>query len=113
MYLNNLLIEDGICNGTVGVVTGLDKNIPSVQVVFCIQSAIVHKWITRETSYFYINGQRASRTQFPLQNAFSLTVHKTQSLTLLTISLNLSQLFSQVKLTLPLVDVLNGNIFVL
>ena len=80
MYLNNLLIEDGICNGTVGVVTDLDKNIPSVQVAFCIQGTIVHKWIARETSYFYINGQRASRTQFPLQNAFSLTVHKTQSL---------------------------------
>jgi len=93
MYLNNSLIEDGICNGTVGVVTDLDKNIPSVQVAFCIQGAIVHKWITRETSYFYINGQRASRTQFPLQNAFSLTVHKTQSLTLPTISLDLSQLF--------------------
>ena len=43
MYLNNSLIEDGICNGTVGVVTDLDKNIPSVQVAFCIQSAIVHK----------------------------------------------------------------------
>jgi len=59
MYLNNSLIEDEIC-------TDLDKNIPSVQVAFCIQGAIVHKWITRETSYFYINGQRASRTQFPL-----------------------------------------------
>ena len=27
-------------------------------------------------------GQKASRTQFPLQNAFALTIHKTQGLTL-------------------------------
>jgi len=64
MYLNNSLIEDGICNGTVGVVTDLDKNIPSVQVAFCIQGTIVHKWIARETSYFYINGQQLHERNF-------------------------------------------------
>ena len=94
MYLNNSLINDGICNGTIGIITDLDKQQPSVQIAFCVHNAIIHKWITRETAYFYSAGQQASRTQFPLQNSFSLTVHKTQSVTLPTISIDLSQLFA-------------------
>ena len=82
MFLNNSLIEHGICNGTIGIVTDLDNNQRNVQVAFCIRGAIVHKWITKQTAYFYNNSQRASRTQFPLQNSFSLTVHKTQGITL-------------------------------
>ena len=84
MYLNNSLINDGICNGTIGVITDINKQQPSIQVAFCIHGAIKHKWITKETAKFYSNGQQASRTQFPLQNSFSLTTHKTQSLTLPT-----------------------------
>ena len=47
------------------------------------------------TRYFIINGVNYSRTQFPLQNAFALTVHKTQSLSLphITVSLD-SSIFS-------------------
>jgi len=94
MYLNNSLINDGICNGTIGVITDVNKQQPSVQVAFCIHGAIVQKWIIRETAYFYSNGQQASRTQFPLQNSFSLTTHKTQSLTLPSAILDLSQMFT-------------------
>ena len=94
MYLDNSLIKDGICNGTNGVITDLDKQQPSVQIAFCVQGAIIHKSITRKTTYFYSNGQHASRTQFPLQNSFSLTVHKTQSLTLPFITADLDQLFA-------------------
>ena len=65
-----------------------------MQVAFCIQRAIVHKWITPQTGYFHVAGQCASRTQFPLQNAFSLTVHKTQSATLPRTTIDLSQLFA-------------------
>lgn len=36
----------------------------------------------KETTYFDINGSPASRQQFLLQNAFALTVHKTQGWTL-------------------------------
>lgn len=83
-----------VYNGTIGVITDLNKDQPSVQVAFCIHGAIIHKWITRETVYFYSGGQHASRTQFPLQNSFSLTVHKTQSLTIPLISIDLSNLFA-------------------
>jgi len=89
MFLNNSLIEKGICNGTIGVITDFDKNSHSVQVAFCVQSAIVHCWIQQHTSYFYAAGQRASRTQFPLQNSFALTIHKTQGLTLQKITVSL------------------------
>ena len=93
MYLNNSLMQHGICNGTVGIVTDLDTNQPAVQIAFCVQGAIVHRWITRQTVYFYSNGQRASRTQFPIQNSFALTTHKTQSLTLPYTSLSLDSEF--------------------
>ena len=87
MYLNNSLIEKGICNGTVGIITDFDRNTLSIKVAFCIHSGIVHHWISRQTSYFYTAGQKASRTQFPLQNSFALTVHKTQGLTLPNVTL--------------------------
>ena len=51
--------------------------------------------VTKVTRFFLINGVTYSRTQYPLQNAFALTVHKTQSLSLNDISLALDgSLFS-------------------
>ena len=94
MYLNNSLSKDGICNGTIGIVTDLNKQQPSVQIAFCVHGAIIQKWITRETVYFYSSGQHASRTQFPLQNSFALTVHKTQSLSIPLTTIDLNQLFA-------------------
>ena len=56
MYLNNSLLKDGICNGTIGIITDINKQQPSVQIVFCIRGAIIQKWIIRETAYFYSGG---------------------------------------------------------
>ena len=65
------------------------------KIAFCIRGAIVHKWVIKQTAYFHNNGQRTSRTQFSLQNSFSLTVHKTQGITLPCVSLALdSSIFS-------------------
>ena len=57
MFLNNSLIEHGICNGTIGIVTDLDNNQTNIQVAFCIRGAIVHKWITKQTATFTITAK--------------------------------------------------------
>jgi hypothetical protein len=95
MYLKNNLIDQNICNGTVGVVTDIDLENLEVRVAFSVVGGIVDIGIKKETITFLIDGKPASRCQFPLQNAFALTVHKTQGLTLPEVSLSLdNQMFS-------------------
>lgn len=99
MFLNNKHINKQICNGTIGIVTDIDKDREIVKVAFCINKGIVYADISDiepESVYFSINGIPACRIQFPLQNAFALTAHKTQSITLPQISLYLdSQMFAR------------------
>ena len=63
--------------------------------MFPIDYGINEVIVEKITTYFNLNGAPAQRTQFPLQNAFALTVHKTQGLTLphATISLD-EQMFA-------------------
>src|SRR5205823_3067435 len=44
--------------------------------------------VQKETSYFEIDGKRK---QFPLQKGFSLTVHKTQGLTLTHVTVSIDE----------------------
>ena len=53
MFLNNSLIEKGICNGTIGIVTDFDKETLYVQVAFLCPNGIIHCWVSRYTSCFY------------------------------------------------------------
>ena len=81
MYLNNRLFEHDVCNGTIGVITKIvDRD--NVEVAFPTTDNILKINVQKATSYFNINDIPASRSQFPIQNAFALTVHKTQGLTL-------------------------------
>jgi hypothetical protein len=94
MFLTNKLFNEELCNGSIGIITKLiDED--HVEVVFPIKSGINQIVVEKITAYFNLNGAPARRTQFPLQNAFALTVHKTQGLTLphATISLDI-QMFA-------------------
>ncbi|GBB97346.1 hypothetical protein RclHR1_29720001 [Rhizophagus clarus] len=87
MFLNNKYIKKQICNGTIGIVTDINKEKETVRVAFCVNRGIASIEVGLEQAYFNINGMPACRIQFPLQNAFALTVHKTQSITLPQIGL--------------------------
>ncbi|EXX66300.1 Rrm3p [Rhizophagus irregularis DAOM 197198w] len=82
MHLNNLLMAHGICNETIGVITDVDPQEECARVAFSVKGSIVDVDIYKHTHYFELNGSNCHRTQFPLQNCFALTVHKTQGLTL-------------------------------
>jgi ATP-dependent exoDNAse (exonuclease V) alpha subunit len=90
MFLNNSLFEKGLFNGSVGVILQIvDENI--VKVAFPLKIGIAIVFVKKDTSYFRVNGIRSHRIQFPLQNAFALTVHKTQELTLPHITVSLDE----------------------
>jgi len=95
IFLNNKYIKKQICNGTIGIVTDIDKVKETVRVAFCINGGIIDVEVESEPTHFFINGRPACRIQFPLQNAFALTAHKTQSVTLPQTSLYLdNQMFA-------------------
>ena len=89
MYLNNSLIEYGICNGTIRIITNVNTTDQYIRVAFSIRGSIIDIDIYKQTHHFNVNGNNAKRTQFPIQNSFALTVHKTQGLTLLKVTLAL------------------------
>jgi ATP-dependent DNA helicase PIF1 len=89
MFLDNSLFDRGICSGTTGVVTEVDDD--AVRIAFSCDGAINDTIVRRVTHYFTLNGARAQRTQFPLQNAFALTIHKTQGSTLPHITVPLDE----------------------
>ena len=98
MFLNNKLFDECICNRTIGVVTKVSDR-ENVEVTFPTLTSI-SKIIVQKETCFEINGKRASRNQLPLQNAFALTVHKTQGLTLPHVMLNVDDL-QGTKVNLP------------
>ena len=95
MFLNNLLYENGIYNGSIGIVIKIHNEQSIDTTIFVTKNGLSCITINKTTDRFNYNGQPASRNQFPIQNAFALTVHKTQGLTLphITVSLD-SQMFA-------------------
>jgi ATP-dependent exoDNAse (exonuclease V) alpha subunit len=78
MYLKNDLMDQKICNGTIGIITDVDFSTQEVRVAFSVIGGIVDIGIKKHSVKFIVDGKPSSRYQFPLQNAFALTVHKTQ-----------------------------------
>ena len=70
-FLNNKYFSKGIYNGSIGVILKV-LNESLVEVVF----PMVIMKIEKDTAYFIVNGGPARHTQFSLQNAFALTIHK-------------------------------------
>ena len=66
-------------------------NDENVEVTFPTLTSISKIIVQKETYHFEADGKNASRRQFPLQNAFALTVHKTQGLTLPHVTLSVDE----------------------
>jgi len=60
-------------------------------VAFPTENGIQEVDVNKISTSFYVNGARGIRQQYPLANAFALTVHKTQGLTLPSICLELDE----------------------
>jgi len=67
MFLNNTYFNNGLANGTIGVVTAMNYANNTVEVTFPTSSGITLTSIRRVTNSFLINGAPCSRTQFPLR----------------------------------------------
>ncbi|KAF6834321.1 mitochondrial dna helicase [Colletotrichum plurivorum] len=95
MLTENTWVEAGLCNGALGTVDvwadGADWKTDQPLAILC--SFDTYKGpvqvsgpgivpIFRSTREFYKGAAACSRTQFPLTNAFAITVHKAQGLTL-------------------------------
>jgi ATP-dependent exoDNAse (exonuclease V) alpha subunit len=92
MFLNNSQYRHKIANGTIGIVTDIEK----LGVHFVSKNAIVDMVVKKYTSSVIINGTPTIRIQFPLINEFALTTHKIQASTLPDISVDLNaQMFEK------------------
>lgn len=78
MLIANLSTEIGLCNGTRGVVTRIEKNIPYVRFLNGLEMPIdYHEWEIGESYNQTIYAQ-----QIPLRLAYAITIHKSQGMTL-------------------------------
>ncbi|EFZ03871.1 P-loop NTPase superfamily protein [Metarhizium robertsii ARSEF 23] len=95
MFLtNSMLSERGISNGSIGVITNLLPD-DEVEAAFPTKDGIQVLHLHKTPSYFQTNGVEYKRVQLPIINAFALTIHKVQGLSLpdVTVALN-SNIFS-------------------
>jgi len=89
MLLYNIDLEMGLANGSRGVITKFEDNLPVVKFINGVECSIDYQeWVIEE------NGEKIiSITQIPLKVAYAITVHKSQGLTIDFAELDLSDIF--------------------
>lgn len=107
MLLRNLDLEKGLCNGQMGVLTGMENNNPVVQfnngekAIITRETWEIKEQIIREELNLDTNKKIkkatykvvASRKQFPLKLCYAVSIHKSQSCTLPAAYIDLNQCF--------------------
>ncbi|KAL0235605.1 hypothetical protein GEMRC1_002187 [Eukaryota sp. GEM-RC1] len=93
MLVKNLSVSDSLCNGARGVVIGFDNRMPQVKFASgCI------KTIERHTFQIEDKGITvASRSQIPLKLAWSITIHKSQGMTVEKMATSLQDVFESAQ----------------
>lgn len=86
----NINIEEGLTNGTQGVVVNVNPVI--------VRFGVIERIIEMETQNVYINKNNYWRTQFPLQLGWALTVHQSQGMTLNSVAFIIKGLFEPSQL---------------
>jgi ATP-dependent DNA helicase PIF1 len=100
MFIKNIDVERGVCNGTSGCVVDFatPMGLPRVRISDgTLVTATRQTWEIRQGDWLM-----ASRTQIPLVLAYAITIHKSQGMTLKRVEASVGRLFEKSQLYVAL-----------